>query len=65
MNDLQRITKILEDQGKKNYEDFTITELETMFILTMYKKVLVAFGAYDEVAFDFIFDLTGKLIEID
>ena len=65
MNDLQRITQILADQGKKNYEDYTITELETMIVLTVYKNVLVAFGQYDTVEFDFVFDTCGKLISID
>lgn len=65
MNDLQRITKILEDQGKKEYDDFDVIEYTDQIILTLYKKVLVALHTYDTVDVDFHFDLCGKLISID
>lgn len=65
MTDLEKIKKILLDQGKKEYDDFDIIKYTDQIILTIYRKVLVAIYTYDTIDIDFHFDITGNLIAID
>lgn len=65
MTDLEKIKKILLDQGKKEYDDFDIIKYTDQIILTIYRKVLIAIYAYDTIDIDFHFDITGNLIAID
>ena len=64
MTDLERIKKILLDQGKKEYDDFDIIEYKDEIILSYYVTSLVAFGYYGTIEVNFYFDLTGTLTTI-
>ena len=61
MTDLERIKKMLLDQGKKEYDDFDIIEYKDEIILSYYVTSLVAYGYYDTIEVNFYFDLTGTL----
>ena len=61
MTDLEKITKMLLDQGKKEYDDFDIIEYEDEILLSYYVTSLVAYGYYDTIEVNFYFDLAGTL----
>lgn len=61
MTDLEKITKMLLDQGKKEYDDFDIIEYEDEILLSYYVTSLVAYGYYDTIEVNFYFDLEGTL----
>ena len=61
MTDLEKITKMLLDQGKKEYDDFDIIEYEDEILLSYYVTSLVAYGYYDTIEVSFYFDLAGTL----
>ena len=64
MTDLERIKKMLLDQGKKEYDDFDIIEYEDEILLSYYVTSLVAYGYHDTIEISFYFDLTGTLTTI-
>lgn len=61
MTDLERIKKMLLDQGKKEYDDFDIIEYEDEILLSYYVTSLVVYGYHDTIEISFYFDLTGTL----
>lgn len=61
MTDLEKIKKMLLDQGKKEDDDFDIIEYDDEICLSYYVTSLVAYGYYDTIEVNFYFDLTGTL----
>ena len=61
MTDLEKIKKMLLDQGKKEDDDFDIIEYEDEILLSYYVTSLVVYGYYDTIEVNFYFDLAGTL----
>lgn len=64
MTDLEKIKKMLLDQGKKEDDDFDIIEYDDEIRLSYYVTSLVAYGYYDTIEVNFYFDRTGTLTTI-
>lgn len=64
MTDFEKMVKALKDSGRIEGEGYVAMTYQENKVITIYKQVPIYCGNYEEIEFNFEYDLDGNLKEI-
>ena len=64
MTDFEKMAKVLKDSGRVEGEGYVAMTYQENKVITIYKQVPAYCGNYEEIEFNFEYDLDGNLKEI-